>query len=130
MTLQAVVLDPNSFQLVNMANPRGKVAEIDNWPSELKKGILYFAPTVTGTPLNYGETHTTDTGLGSSELFIRGTVTDADGSRAVEFPIKITVTDGLSTSFSDTELQQTIPAVNGAGNPSWISIGRNSAWPI
>ena len=108
LTLGSVGLDPSTFQLVSMTNPKGKVAEIDNWQDELENGVFYFVPTVTGTPLDYLATHTTDAGLGDSELRLRGTVTDDGGTtRQIEFPVEFTVTDGFSTTGDNQ--------VNGAG---------------
>ncbi|WP_182830391.1 pre-peptidase C-terminal domain-containing protein [Tautonia rosea] len=118
-TLDSVGLDPTTFQFVSTTNARGKVAQVDNWQDELKRGVFYFVPTVSGTPLPYGQSHTNDAGLGTSELYIRGTITDPSdssvSSREIEIPVVFNVTAGFSTSFPDPELRQTIPAVDGAG---------------
>lgn len=118
-SLDSLGLDPKSFQLVNMSNAKGKVAEVDNWQNELKKGIFYFVPKVNGTPLPFNQQHTSDPGLGESELRIRAKVSSLYrpelGVFDVEFPIKFSVIDGKSTAFSDPELMQTVPAVYGPG---------------
>jgi uncharacterized repeat protein (TIGR01451 family) len=118
-TLSGLGFDMTSLEIVNMSNAKGKVAEVDDWKGVLQsKGVFYFVPTVNGTPLNYGETNRTDPGVGESQLFVRGTVNppfSSDGPRQVEFPIKIVVTNGFSTSFADPGLMRTVPAVEGAG---------------
>jgi uncharacterized repeat protein (TIGR01451 family) len=118
-TLDAVGIDPKSIELVSMSDAKWKVAEIDNWEKELERGIFYFVPNVDGAPLDYNTQHTTDSGLGDSEVRIRAMVDSTFrpelGTFQIEFPIKFSVTDGFSTSFSDSELMQTIPAVSGAG---------------
>lgn len=118
-TLASLGFDLSSLEFASTSNTKGKVAEVDDWQSLLKsKGVFYFVPTVTGTPLEYGTANRTDPGMGESQLFVRGRVNplfSTDGPRQVEFPIKIIVTDGFSTSFSDPGLMQTVPAVDGAG---------------
>lgn len=118
-TLSSLGFDMSTLEFVSMSNSKGKVAEVDNWKTTLQsKGVFYFAPTVTGTPLNYGTTNRTDAGLGESQLFVRGTVNppfSSDGPRQIEFPIKLVVTDGFLTTFEDPGLSGTVPGVDGAG---------------
>jgi uncharacterized repeat protein (TIGR01451 family) len=79
----------DGFALQSLTNNRGKVAEIDNFQGELKKGVFYFVPKVSGTILDYLEARNDD-GVGDSEL----TVTN----NGHEFKIKLNVTKGASTS--------------------------------
>lgn len=83
--LQDAGLDLNGFQLKSNSNDKGKVAEIDNFQDELKKGKFYFVPTVTGTPLVFGQGRN-DAGIGESSL----TLTNG----TVEIPIKLKIQDG------------------------------------
>ncbi len=83
--LQDAGLNLNGFGLKNNSNDKGKVAEIDNFQDELKKGKFYFVPTTTGTPLVFGQTRN-DAGIGESSL----TLTNG----TVEIPIKLKIQDG------------------------------------
>ncbi|MDD1433189.1 VWD domain-containing protein, partial [Dolichospermum sp. ST_sed6] len=83
--LQEAGLDLNGFQLKSNSNNKGKVAEIDKFQDELKKGKFYFVPTTTGTPLVFGQTRN-DAGIGESSL----TLTNG----TVEIPIKLKIQDG------------------------------------
>jgi len=89
ISLQAARLNPNGFGLKSNSNNRGKVAEIDNWQTELQKGKFYFVPTVNGTPRQLNQPRS-DAGLGESTL----TITNGN----IEFPIKFNVTDSFSTA--------------------------------
>ena len=90
VSMAEVGLDPNGFSLQSNSNSRGKVAEIDNWQSLLQTGVFYFAPTVTGAARDYGATGRDDAGLGDSELIVK------NGN--LEFPVKLSVDDGFSSS--------------------------------
>ena len=90
VSLADVGLSPNGFSLASNSNNRGKVAEIDNWQTQVQTGVFYFAPTVTGQAQDYGATNRADAGLGDSELTVR------NGN--IELPIKLSVADGFSTS--------------------------------
>lgn len=79
----------DGFALQSLTNNRGKVAEIDNYEDELKKGVFYFIPEVSGTILDYLEARSDD-GLGESEL----TVTN----NGHEFKIKLNISNGASIS--------------------------------
>ncbi|MCA2620023.1 MULTISPECIES: hypothetical protein [unclassified Microcystis] len=89
ISLQAARLNPNGFGLKSNSNNRGKVAEIDNWQTELQKGKFYFVPTVNGTPRQLNQPRS-DAGLGESTL----TITNGN----IEFPIKFNVTDDFSST--------------------------------
>ncbi|MDB9457784.1 pre-peptidase C-terminal domain-containing protein, partial [Dolichospermum circinale CS-545/17] len=85
-------LDPNSFGLKNTTSTddRGSVAtNIDDYASNLQKGIFYFVPKVTGTPLQFGQARN-DVGIGQSTL----TLTNGK----IEIPVKFNITDGFSTT--------------------------------
>lgn len=82
-------LNPIGFGLKATTNPRGKVAPTDTYQDDLQKGVFYFVPTVTGTPLHYGDQHS-DTGLGDSEIIV------TNGMH--EFPVKLHISDGYSTA--------------------------------
>ncbi|HYH63555.1 MAG TPA: hypothetical protein VD866_02550, partial [Urbifossiella sp.] len=118
-TLESVGLDPQTFQFVGTSNSKGKVADIDHWQDELKKGIFYYVPAVDGRPLNYGDTHTSDPGLGENVLLVRGQVNDSRrpelGTFTVEFPITFNVTDGRSSVFIEPDFIGPILGVYGAG---------------
>lgn len=98
-----VGVTPDSFAINSTSNSRGRVAEIDDWQNKLKTGEFYFVPTVSGTPLNYGESHTNDSGLGDSELIISAMGKDGN----IQIPLQFTIIDGISTSGDN--------AVDGAG---------------
>ncbi len=79
----------DGFALSSLTNNRGKIAEIDSYQDELKKGVLYWVPKVSGTILDYAAARS-DVGIGESEL----TVTN----NGHEFKIKLNVSKGASTS--------------------------------
>jgi hypothetical protein len=88
ITLQEAGLNPNGFGLNSNNNNRGKVAQIDNFQNDLKTGKFYFVPTVTGTPLQFGQARS-DAGIGESTL----TITNGN----IEIPVKFNITDGFSS---------------------------------
>lgn len=93
ISLQDAGLNQNGFALKNNQtnNNRGKVADIDNWQDELKKGKFYFVPTVTGTPLQFNQARS-DNGLGESTLVI------TNGN--VEIPIKFNIQNGYQQAVT------------------------------
>jgi uncharacterized repeat protein (TIGR01451 family) len=95
VTLKDLGLDPNGFGLKGTDSKddtvtRGSVAtNVDDYNSDLQKGIFYFVPKVKGDPLEFGATRN-DVGIGQSTL----TLTNGN----IEIPIKFNITDGFSTS--------------------------------
>ena len=95
VTLRDLGLDPNGFGLKSTDSrdngvTRGSVAiNVEDYNSDLQKGIFYFVPKVKGDPLEFGTTRN-DLGIGQSTL----TLTNGN----IGIPINFNITDGFSTS--------------------------------
>ena len=95
VTLKDIGLDPNGFGLKGTDSKdntvtRGSVAtNVDDYNSDLQKGVFYFIPKVKGDPLEFGASRN-DVGIGQSTLSL------TNGN--IEIPIKFNITDGFSTS--------------------------------
>lgn len=89
VSLPAADFKADGFGLKDLTFDQGEVARIDGMQDELKKGVFYFVPKVTGEALDYGANRA-DKGLGDITL----TATN----NGQEFPIKLHVSDGFSST--------------------------------
>ena len=89
VSLPAADFKADGFGLKDLTFDQGEVARIDGMQDELKKGVFYFVPKVTGEALDYGANRA-DKGLGDITL----TATN----NGQEFPIKLRVSDGFSST--------------------------------